>query len=285
MNLLRCPLCHASFISLDNAKSNLLGGELHHSLVCVNRHNFDRAKEGYFNLLPVQFKQSLEPGDSKAQLRARRLFLQAGYYATLRATVQNLLPQSALALLDLGCGEGYFTQALAEQLPSAQVYGVDISKEGVRMAAKYASQQTHLVKTQSPLYLVASAFDVPLLDGSLDVITRIYAPSRATELNRLLKPEGVLIVVTPGNDHLLGLRTRIYEEVRPHPVPQAPEGFTLLSQSELTGGVSVCPGEMTEALLAMTPFAWKMPSSLSVSMIQEGIEDGYHFIVSCYGKC
>jgi 23S rRNA (guanine745-N1)-methyltransferase len=269
MNALRCPLCCESL------------SENHQGLVCVNRHQFDRAKEGYFNLLPVQFKHSREPGDAKAQLRARRLFLEAGCYSPLKSALQDLVPRSTGSLLDLGCGEGYFTRAMAECLLDANLYGVDIAKEGIRMAAKAASGQG--ARGES-VYMVASAFAVPLVDQSMDVITRIYAPSDDAELHRLLRPDGLLVIVTPGNQHLHNLRSAIYEQVRPHPLPQAPAGFVSHAQSEMSGSLNLSAGELTQALLTMTPFAWRMSAELASAVVVRGLEDTYHFYISCYKR-
>lgn len=47
-----CPLCHASLTHTEN------------SFICPQGHTFDKAKEGYVNLLPVQHKRSRDPGDS-----------------------------------------------------------------------------------------------------------------------------------------------------------------------------------------------------------------------------
>ena len=47
-----CPLCHQPLTQANN------------SFVCPGRHQFDVAKEGYVNLLPVQHKRSRDPGDS-----------------------------------------------------------------------------------------------------------------------------------------------------------------------------------------------------------------------------
>jgi 23S rRNA (guanine745-N1)-methyltransferase len=46
-----CPLCHSPLAFTAR------------SWCCENRHQFDQAKEGYVNLLPVQHKRSREPGD------------------------------------------------------------------------------------------------------------------------------------------------------------------------------------------------------------------------------
>jgi 23S rRNA (guanine745-N1)-methyltransferase len=66
----------------------------------------------------VQHKRSRDPGDSAEMMQARRAFLDAGHYQPLRETVaqrlNDILPASATAMLDIGCGEGYYTARFAE---------------------------------------------------------------------------------------------------------------------------------------------------------------------------
>ena len=94
------------------------------------------------NLLPVQHKRSRDPGDSAEMMQARRAFLDAGHYKPLRESVAQLLDhtltQSASALLDIGCGEGYYTARFAEIAAGkgAQTTGLDVSKAAIRAAAK-----------------------------------------------------------------------------------------------------------------------------------------------------
>lgn len=256
-----CPLCQQPL--LPNAQG----------LACAKQHQFDRAKEGYFNLLPAHHKNSREPGDAKEQLQARRQFLAAGHFAPLLASLCELIPSATKTLLDIGCGEGYFTHAIQQHLSdAASVYGIDIAKSGVKLAAKrYAGS-----------YAVASSFSLPLADQSMEVITRIYAPSSDEELQRVLAEDGRLIIVTPAAGHLLRLRELIYEQVRPHPQPQAPVGFCLQETKRLSFTLSISPGDMTRALLQMTPFAWRLKPELVTELIGVGIEDQADFYLSVY---
>lgn len=267
MKDLRCPLCRLP-VQLNSQ-----------GLACENRHQFDRAKEGYFNLLPVQNKHSREPGDAKEQLQARRQFLYAGFFSALKTRLQELLPCSSKSLLDIGCGEGYFTHAFAEALPFAQVYGVDIAKAGVRLAAKAA------VDKGRNLFAVASSFDLPFANKSMDVITRIYAPSKDEELSRVIKPDGLLIIVTPAADHLIDLRRQIYAEIRPHEQPSVPTGFQQISQERLTGDLIINDQELCSSLLSMTPFAWRLTNELRLKLETEGFSDKYDFSISTYRRC
>ena len=222
MNLLRCPLCHSPLT--ENSQG----------VACTKHHQFDRAREGYLNLLPVQQKNSREPGDARQQLQARQQFLRRGYFDVLLEQLVDLIPSDTASLLDLGSGDGYFSLELQSRLPTTEIIGIDIAKEGARLAAK-AARQKHL----STQFCVASNFTLPIMDNSLDVVTRIFAPSKDTELKRVLKAGGHLIIVTPGPGHLLGLRKSLYTEVREHPEPVAPEGFRCLELAQFGDRVGV----------------------------------------------
>lgn len=269
MNAFVCPLCRLPL------NVNPQG------LTCEHRHQFDRAKEGYYNLLPVHFKHSREPGDAKEQLQARQQFLQAGFFASLQQRLQDVVPADANNILDIGCGEGYFTQALAQVVPQAQVYGIDIAKIGVRLAAK-AAQGAKL--TERLHYAVASSADLPIADGSMDLVTRVYAPSKDAELYRVMSAKGLLVIVTPGAQHLLGLRQRIYREVRAHQSPPIPEGFALVAQEQVRAELRLDAPEMCAALLEMTPFAWRMSPELKAEMQQSPFEDTLDFVLTIYNK-
>ncbi|BDY95295.1 hypothetical protein MUTS15_39520 [Escherichia coli] len=116
------------------------------SYICPQRHQFDMAKEGYVNLLPVQHKRSRDPGDSAEMMQARRAFLDAGHYQPLRdaivAQLREWLDEKATAVLDIGCGEGYYTHAFADALPEITTFGLDVSKVAIKAAAKRYPQVT-----------------------------------------------------------------------------------------------------------------------------------------------
>lgn len=227
--------------------------------------------------MPVQNKRSLEPGDSREQLVARREFLAAGYFLGLANKLTEFVPAAAQSLLDIGCGEGTFTLAMAEAYPSLNVIGLDIAKAGVRMAARSAQ-----IRRVPITYCVASSYGLPILDNSIDVITRIYAPSKDEELRRVLKPKGRLIVVSPGPQHLLGLRQCLYQTVRPHLPPATPKGFRLDDLQEIESSVVIKAGAHALSLLEMTPFAWKMPAEKKQELAAADLVDQLNFQFSCY---
>ena len=147
-----CPLCHAPLSRSDN----------HYS--CPQRHQFDLAKEGYVNLLPVQFKRSRDPGDSAEMMQARRAFLDAGHYQPLRdAIAERLRHYAPTDLLDIGCGEGYYTHAFAAI--ASRSWGLDVSKPAIRAAAKRYPQVN---------FCVASSQRLPFSDASFDAVVRAH---------------------------------------------------------------------------------------------------------------
>lgn len=106
-----CPLCHQPLSREKN------------SYICPQRHQFDMAKEGYVNLLPVQHKRSRDPGDSAEMMQARRAFLDAGHYQPLRDAIvgqlRERLDEKAAAVLDIGCGEGITHTHLLMRCPKS----------------------------------------------------------------------------------------------------------------------------------------------------------------------
>lgn len=238
--LFACPLCHASL-------------ELHHhALRCPQAHQFDIAKEGYVNLLPVQHKRSREPGDSAEMMQARRAFLDSGYYAPLRDCIaqvlENHLPVSGGTVLDIGCGEGYYTSAFADIASgrAGRAFGLDVSKAAIRAAAK---------RYRHAQFCVASSQRLPFMDATCDAVIRIYAPCNASELARVLKPGGVVITAAPGPRHLYQLKAEIYSEVRLHDEkPEILAGFSAINTVRLAYAMSLL-GSDAVTLLQMTPFA------------------------------
>ena len=237
-----CPLCQSPFT------------QIHNTQVCENNHHFDIAKEGYLNLLPVQSKSSKNPGDNQEMMMARRPFLNTAGYLPLAEKVaaisqQYLAERAATTILDLGCGEGYYTDIIKKTLPDSNVCGIDISKVAIRYAAKRYKEID---------FCVASAYQVPLADDSLDLMIRIYAPSKAQELLRLIKQKCYLITVTPAPRHLYQLREVIYEQVNDHKEEnEAVVGFSKIEQINVSYALEITHSQQLKDLINMTPFAWK----------------------------
>ena len=219
--------------------------------VCPQGHSFDIARQGYVNLLTVQQKHSLDPGDTRQQVLSRRAFLESGFYAPIsEALNQAALDYNAQGeILDVGCGEGYYSARLAAAL-GAPLTGLDISKEAVRCAAG---------KYKNGLWLCATASHIPVADHSCDLLTSLFALTVPEEFKRVLRPEGYFLQVLAAEDHLLGLKSIIYDQLIEKPkdtVPDVP-GFTLVKSVPIRFPFTV-EGEQVENLLSMTPHLFRI---------------------------
>ena len=156
---LRCPVCHEPLAQSLPSSGSGLG--------CSQNHQFDQARQGYFNLLPGHKKRSKNPGDDKTMVQARTRFLDKGYYQPVADSLAGILSrlsessQSPLSILDAGCGEGYYTERLHKTFPDASVAGIDISKPAIMACCK---------RSKAIQWLVGSVNDIPVKDQELDVI-------------------------------------------------------------------------------------------------------------------
>lgn len=236
-----CPVCRAPLSRREG------------SFTCPANHCYDLSKEGYLYLLPPNKKHSHDPGDTREMVAARRAFLDTGGYALFREELVRLAGglglQDGNCLLDVGCGEGYYTAALHAALPGARVMGVDIAKCAVRAAAK---------RYKGISFAVASCFDLPVPDASVDLAVNVFAPIVPGELGRVLRPGGALLLAVPGPEHLYGLKEMAYEEPYLNELKDTVyEGFTLSGRTEVTGELRLRDNESIRNLFAMTPYYWK----------------------------
>lgn len=220
---------------------------------CLAGHRFDRARQGYLNLLPVQHKRSRAPGDNRAMVEARRRFLDAGHYAPLvKRLVELFAARKPARWLDIGCGEGYYSAQLAEALPDADAYALDISREAIRRACRRAPQVN---------WLVASMSRVPLASDNCQLLTSVFSPIDWQEAFRLLEPGGGLLRMGPCSDHLLELRSRLYDDVRTYDdskhLERVPADMQLAHSEILRYRLALNDVEAREDLLAMTPHGWR----------------------------
>lgn len=223
---------------------------------CPAGHSFDIAKEHYVNLLPANRQHSKAPGDDKAMTAARTRFLEGGWYLPLRNELCKLaeahLPTGG-ALLDAGCGEGWYTAALAQVATArgGRVAGVDLSKPAVKKAAR---------RCPSAEIAVCSVYHLPLRDASVDVLVDCFSPLSTEEFYRVLKPGGIFLYVVPGPRHLWELKEILYD--RPYEnqekVEQYP-GFGSPAVTAVETAFTLSQPEDIQALYHMTPYTWKTP--------------------------
>jgi len=232
---------------------------------CAAGHSFDIASQGYANLLPVQNKRSLDPGDSKEMVAARRRFLNAGHYepiaaATSRAALLNLASGTTVTCLDAGCGEGYYLRQLAAasgKLKALAVLGLDISKWAVLSAAKQDKAQDK--NNEQANWVVGSNAKLPVLPGTLDRVLCMFGFPVYSEFARVLKADGQLVQVDAGTDHLRELREIIYPVLKPERTnaTAAPDGFSCLATETVRYTLELDGNEQIADLLAMTPHLYR----------------------------
>ena len=225
---------------------------------CPAGHSFDIASQGYANLLPVHKKRSLDPGDSKEMVAARRRFLNAGFYQPIAAAVSRLvladLPENAtFSCLDAGCGEGYYVRQLMSALgvgQSVALLGLDISKWAVLSAAK---------QDKRPNWVVGSNANLPVLSGTIDRVLCMFGFPVYPEFTRILKSGGLLLQVDTGPDHLRELREIIYPTLKPErtTVMPVPDGFAEGLFDTLRYTLTISGAEQIADLLAMTPHLYR----------------------------
>lgn len=250
MNLLMCPVCRQALVLKDKTWR------------CESNHSYDVAKQGYVNLHVVQHKHSKNPGDTPESVQARRAFLSAGFYAPLQqAIVAKLRELRVENLLDIGCGEGYYTDAMQAEVE--QCIGVDIAKNAVQVAAKLNKDVTWLVGTGAIL---------PVLNQSIDLCSSLFSPIPQQEILRVLKPAGYLLVVTPAVEHLYAMREALFEEVNAHEpskfVEQLAEHFELLEDCVVDAPMQLQQQDLKN-LIAMTPYAYKAKQELREALEQK----------------
>lgn len=223
------------------------------SLKCGKGHCFDISSSGYVNLLTKGGKKG--HGDDKKMVRARRDFLSRGYYEhlkeALKKAVGGVICKNA-AILDSGCGEGYYTsgfEALLKENGGGEIYGIDVSKEALKPAAKLCGNVS---------FAVASAYCLPFEKETFDIIISVFAPLAADEFHRTLKCGGFFITAIPLEKHLYGLKKAVYE----NPYLNKPEntdlkGFKLINGIEIKKELTLKNAEDIKNLFMMTPYYYK----------------------------
>jgi len=232
---------------------------------CCRGHAYDRAREGYVNLLLPHQKGSRDPGDSKETAGSRRAFLGEGFYAPLsRGIVRHVkshfseISEREPVLVDAGCGEGHHLGHLSQSLRRGRSYGLDISKWSVRLAAR---------RYDDVKWAVANVVRrIPVRDESVDVLVSIFAPRNPSEIHRILTRGGLALLVIPGPGHLRELCEQLLDYV----ADQTPKRnaaladyhphFQLIREERVTVPLRL-EQPMIRHLVAMTPLQWKSRKS------------------------
>lgn len=222
---------------------------------CTNKHHFDKSEQGYWVFTKPQRQKPT--GDSRQQVRAKRFLLESGIFAPLIDNMAEILVgslQDDTSLLDYECAEGFYLRALSSKLTDI-AKGVTIQYVGVADAENAIFSA---VKAKTPGILCLSTSKVlPFSDNCIDVITVIDKPLKGKESVRVLKEDGLMLLVLPGARHLWQLKEYIYSDLAEKTVQiNLPSGLSIIETQTLHFTLSVT-GEQALTLLDMTPYAWR----------------------------
>lgn len=270
----KCPSCNLNLV-IDS-----------HSYICTNKHTYDISKHGYVNLVLVNQKNSVNPGDNAQMMQSRNAFLNKGYYKTLAQKLSDIINLSSQTnpqkILDIGCGEGYYLHSLAHSFDKTLehlFYGIDISKSAIQLAAKR--------KIDIKL-AVANAYNLPFFDTTFDTIFSIFSPVSSTEVLRLLSDSGKIIIVGPGEEHLSGLTKYIYTDVVPHSgnyhALDANKELILQEVIEIKKNILIQQEDILD-FLRMTPYYWQVNQESKEKILElQQLETIIHFYIKIYTK-
>ena len=241
-----CPICQENLALVES------------SLKCCNRHSFDLAKFGYINLAP-QIKQSANY--DKENFQNRQQILEAGFYQAILETISDLLANSetSTTVLDIGCGEGFYSRKLQESHPEKTFYAFDISKDSVQIAAK--SEPNWAVN-----WFVGDLARLPIKDASMDILLDIFSPANYGEFRRVLSKDGILIKVIPTKNHLKEIRQKVQDQLTNKDYSNQDiknhfqNNFTILS-SKTASLTKPITAEQLQSLLSMTPLLFHIDQS------------------------
>lgn len=241
-NMLACPLCRQPMSMQDK------------SVRCASGHCFDIARKGYLNMLRKQANDFY----SAELFECRSTIFELGFYDAVLREIERMMgiytsPTKQLAILDAGCGEGFWLHRMAQSgfAPANNAYriGIDTSKGAITKACG---------KDPDAAWIVGDLASSPLQPQSIDVILSILSPSNYESFNTLLTPNGVVIKVLPTGDYLKELR----DAAGIHPKPDAGEEPRVLQHmrecmdvvevSTVTDVVAVTT-EQAKAWAKMTP--------------------------------
>lgn len=197
INVLRCPFCGSPMKVVDLK-----------SLICSENHTFDFARRGYLNMMG---RLSNSHYNKKLFESRQQMISESGLYGSLHERIAKIIKEhldgfnQPIIIFDAGCGEGSHLQMILDKCKNEAVMGVglDISKEGIRMAAG---------KYRTSIWLVGDLAQSPMADQSCHVIFNMLSPANYLDFKRILVPNGLVIKVIPRSNYLKELRQALFND-------------------------------------------------------------------------
>lgn len=244
-SIFKCPICGSSMKVADLK-----------SIICVKNHTFDFTKQGYINMMTKQLKTKYDRDLFEAR---RKLIAETGFFEPLTQAIADVINRQAansngqLSILDTGCGEGSHLAKICEVVNgNVMGAGIDISKEGVLIAAKNYSEK---------IWAVADLANTPFKDHQFDVIINILSPSNYVDFNRLMQDGGLVIKVVPQSGYLKEVRAAFFDEDEKQThsdlvtVERFNENFQNVDSSRLRY-TNTLDQVSIQSLVKMTPLSW-----------------------------
>ena len=259
-SVLICPVCGDAL---------QLGGPQMRSLVCSDGHSFDLAKQGYVNL----YRGKPMNEYTKESFQERQVILQRGMYAHLLEEICSFLRKTSESgteadekkvLVDAGCGEGYYTREIAQQFDHLQLYGTDLSRDSIQLAAGTANGMG--AGPADIKWFVSDISKLPVADGSVDYVLDIFTSANYQEFQRVLADDGYLIKIIPGEGHVKELREAAKDQLYHKEYKERKgaavfaEQFELVEQKVVSRTFSVSPEER-DIFIRMTPLLFAVDKS------------------------
>jgi 23S rRNA (guanine745-N1)-methyltransferase len=193
-------------------------------------------------LVPAEKSYRCEKGHAFARDRVHRAGVFDPLVKALAALPFVTPPKS---ILELGCGEGFFLGHMVLAHGIAASYGLDLSVDAVKLAAKTLKQS---------LILRADLLNpLPFADGSLDLIQSIFAPRPLAEIKRVLSPGGHALFVYPEGDHWQELRAFLpLAKIGEEKLPPNLEGFASAASSHVCAKIGLSHAALVD-LVEMSP--------------------------------
>ena len=273
-----CPVCKNKLIRAEN------------SWRCPKGHCFDIARKGHVNLLTTAKHNPKTAGDNADMVRARTEFLDKGYYLPLAEKIRSVAEEELKdkahpVIIDSGCGEGFYSAELG-RINNACVYGIDISKHAVA----HCMTRIHQAGLKNCEFAVASSFELPFKGGSADAVVSVFAPVCDEEHARVLKDEGILIVVSPSPRHLFELKAAVYDK----PYENKPNDYKLTrfynekdKRREIVFEYKklISSPEDIQSLFMMTPYCFKTSEEgMARLRALDSLEVTCGFVIQVYYK-
>ncbi|HHY14343.1 MAG TPA: methyltransferase domain-containing protein [Thermoanaerobacterales bacterium] len=196
VDIFGCPICQESMEVVAEK-----------SIICSRNHTFDFARQGYINMLKRPSNQYYDKNLFESR---RSIITESNLYASLHKIISEKITKyldghyKPAIILDAGSGEGSHLQRILDNYCNENIIGIglDIAKEGIKMASRSYRNQ---------IWLVGDLANIPLKDKSTHVILNILSPANYMEFKRILAPKGIIVKIVPQSNYFIELREAVFE--------------------------------------------------------------------------